>query len=61
MKSIIRKSIVLLLITAGAWYSATAQNLTVKITKTDSSEEILTEQGSLEAALSGVPPDSGPR
>jgi len=58
MKSIIRKSIVLLLITAGGWYSATAQNLTVKITKTDNSEEILTAQGSLEAALSGVPPDS---
>ncbi len=61
MKSAIRKSLFCCLLLQEAEVLYHSAKLTVKITKTDSNEEILTEQGSLEAALSGVPPDSGPR
>jgi len=54
MKSVIRKTFVLLLVAAAGLYAAKAQNLTVKITKTDNSEVTKTAQASLEAALSGV-------
>ncbi len=54
MQGTIRKTIALLLILAAGLCAATAQDLTVKITKTDNSEVTKTAQASLEAALSGT-------